>query len=80
MHPEVIKVKQLICFLVTGIQQQFFEKYRSIALAVLLRRANTWPHGSVPIKFREGYGGEPSVGLGKFGEEARQLLNQLKRI
>jgi hypothetical protein len=29
---------------------------------------------------RERYGGEPSVGLGKFGEKARELLSQLQRI
>jgi dolichol-phosphate mannosyltransferase len=52
----------------------------NVALAVLLRREKSWQHGSVPIRFRERYGGEPSVQLGKFGEKARQLLSQLQRI
>jgi dolichol-phosphate mannosyltransferase len=52
----------------------------NIALAVLLRRKKSWRHGSIPIRFRERYGGEPSVRLGKFGEKARELLKQLQRI
>jgi hypothetical protein len=52
----------------------------NIALAVLLRREKSWRHGSIPIRFRERYGGEPSVGLGKFGEKAQELISQLKRI
>jgi hypothetical protein len=52
----------------------------NIALAVALRRARGWRHGSIPIRFRERYGGEPSVKLGKFGEKARELFNQLQCI
>lgn len=52
----------------------------NVALAVLLRRTNNWRHGSIPIKFRERYGGEPSVGLGKFGDKARELMAQLGRL
>lgn len=52
----------------------------NVALAVLLRRASTWQHGSIPIKFRERYGGEPSVGLGKFGDKARELMAQTGRL
>jgi dolichol-phosphate mannosyltransferase len=52
----------------------------NVALAVLLRRQRSWRHSSILIKFRERYGGEPSVGLGKFGEKARELLHQLQQI
>jgi glycosyltransferase involved in cell wall biosynthesis len=52
----------------------------NIALAVALRRERGWRHGSIPIRFRERYGGEPSVGLGKFGEKARELLKQLRQL
>ena len=64
----------------TSVEQQLFEKHRNVAFAILLRRANNWQHGSIVIKFRERYSGEPSVGLGKFGEKARELLSQLQRI
>jgi len=37
-------------------------------------------HGSVPIRFRERHGGEPSVTLGKFGEKAHELLSQLRAL
>jgi dolichol-phosphate mannosyltransferase len=52
----------------------------NVALAVLLRRSSAWRHGSVPIRFRERYGGEPSVRLGKFGEKARELALQIKSL
>lgn len=52
----------------------------NIALAVLLRRDPSWRHGSVPIRFRERYGGEPSVQLGKFGEKASELVRQLATL
>jgi glycosyltransferase involved in cell wall biosynthesis len=52
----------------------------NVALAVLLRREASWRHGSVPIRFRERYGGEPSVQLGKFGEKARELTAQLHQL
>lgn len=51
----------------------------NIAVAVLLRRAG-WKEGGVPIRFRERYGGEPSVGLKQFGEKAWELIRQLRRI
>jgi hypothetical protein len=34
----------------------------------------------VPIRFRERYGGEPSVRLGKFGEKARELHMQMRQL
>lgn len=52
----------------------------NVALAVLLRRDHSWRHGAVPIRFRERYGGEPSVRLGKFGEKARELVSQLRAL
>jgi len=61
-----------------GIPEDFF--LANVALAILLRREGLWRHGSIPIRFRERYGGEPSVRLGKFGEKARELLRQLRRI
>jgi dolichol-phosphate mannosyltransferase len=60
------------------IPQDFF--LANVALAVLLRRDHSWRHGAVPIRFRERYGGEPSVRLGKFGEKARELVSQLRAI
>lgn len=52
----------------------------NVALAVLLRKDPEWRHGLVPIRFRERYGGEPSVKLARFGEKARELLNQLNGL
>ena len=49
----------------------------NVALAVLLRREQSWRHGYIPIRFRERYGGEPSVALGSFGYRALQLRRQL---
>lgn len=61
-----------------SIPKDFF--LANIALAVLLRRIRSCRHGSVPIRFRERYGGEPSVRLGKFGEKAIELTRQLKTL
>ncbi len=52
----------------------------NIALAVLLKRADNIRHGYVPIHFRERYGGEPSVRLGKFGSKATELYRQLQAM
>jgi dolichol-phosphate mannosyltransferase len=52
----------------------------NVALATLLRRDAQWRHGSVPIHFRERYGGEPSVRMGKFGEKAGELIRQLRSL
>lgn len=49
----------------------------NVALAVRLRLAGL-SHGSVPIRFRERYGGEPLVGLGQFGAKARELVRELR--
>jgi dolichol-phosphate mannosyltransferase len=52
----------------------------NIALAVLLRKDPAWRHAYVPIVFRERYGGEPSVPLGRFGEKATELNKQLRAL
>lgn len=52
----------------------------NVALAVLLRREGKASEGRVPIRFRERYGGEPSVALGKFGSKAGELVRQLRAL
>jgi dolichol-phosphate mannosyltransferase len=52
----------------------------NIAMAVLLKKNRNLRHGTVPIHFRERYGGEPSVPISKFGQKALELKRQLKRI
>ncbi|GAB4249617.1 MAG: hypothetical protein OHK005_16420 [Candidatus Methylacidiphilales bacterium] len=52
----------------------------NVALAVLLRKDPSVRHGVIPIRFRERYGGEPSVRLGKFGSKAMELIVQLRRV
>lgn len=60
------------------ISDQFF--LANVALSVILSKDKSWKHGTVPIRFRERYGGEPSIKLGKFGEKARELIRQLKTL
>jgi hypothetical protein len=60
------------------IPEDFF--LANVALSVLLRRISSYRHGLIPIKFRERYGGEPSVRLGRFGAKARELLTHLQRL
>jgi glycosyltransferase involved in cell wall biosynthesis len=67
-------IKDLINRIPTG----FF--LGNVALAVLLKRDKLIQHGSVPIRFRERYGGEPSVRLGNFGLKASELITQLKSL
>jgi dolichol-phosphate mannosyltransferase len=52
----------------------------NIALAVLLKKDKSLVHGSVPIHFRERYGGEPSVPISRFGVKAFELFKQLKSL
>jgi len=49
----------------------------NVALSVLLRKDPYISEGKVRIHFRERYGGEPSVALGKFGGKATELIRQL---
>jgi len=57
--------------------QEFF--LANVGLAVLLRREG-WKEAVVPIRFRERYGGEPSVTLGKFGGKALELVRHLAAL
>jgi len=52
----------------------------NVALAVQLRRQRSVRHESIPIHFRERYGGEPTVPLQKFGGKAIELVQQLCRL
>jgi len=51
----------------------------NIALAVLLRKSPIVRHGVVPIRFRERYGGEPTLKVSQFGVRAVELCRQLKK-
>ena len=52
----------------------------NVALAVVLRRDPAIRHSATPIRFRERYGGEPSVKISKFGDKALELVKQLRSI
>lgn len=52
----------------------------NVGLAVLLRKDRNTREGRVPIRFRERYGGEPSVALSKFGGKASELVRQLRAL
>lgn len=52
----------------------------NLALAVLLHRDRALRISSVPIHFRDRYGGEPSVRLGLFGGKAVELFRQLRQL
>lgn len=52
----------------------------NVALAVLLRRKPGVREKSVPIRFRERYGGEPKVKMAKFGQKALELVRQLRAL
>ncbi len=64
--------------IISKIPADFF--LANVALAVLLRREPDVRHHAIPIRFRERYGGEPSVALGKFGEKARELIAQIRKL
>lgn len=57
------------------IPKEFF--LANVALAYLLRKNKEITEGKVSIKFRERYGGEPSVQMSKFGSKALELVRQL---
>ncbi|PAW77363.1 MAG: hypothetical protein B9S32_11480 [Verrucomicrobia bacterium Tous-C9LFEB] len=50
----------------------------NIGLAILLRGDSNCRHGYVPIRFRERYGGEPSVKLSLFGRKAFELYRDIR--
>jgi len=52
----------------------------NVAIAALLRQNPSIREGRVPIRFRERYGGEPSVALGQFGLKASELVRQLRAL
>lgn len=52
----------------------------NVALAVLLKRDRRVSHGAAPIRFRERYGGEPSVAFRQFGRKATELARQLRAL
>jgi hypothetical protein len=52
----------------------------NVALSVLLKKNKKVTHSVIPIRFRERYGGEPSVKLKNFGSKALELIKQLKEI
>lgn len=68
---------EAICDLLPEIQSNFH--LANVALAVLLKRKRV-RHGSIPIHFRERYGGEPSVPLSNFSDKALELKQQLKML
>ncbi|HRJ70606.1 MAG TPA: glycosyltransferase family 2 protein [Terrimicrobiaceae bacterium] len=51
----------------------------NIALAVLLKRSG-WTHGMVNIRFRERFGGEPTVPLSRFASKALDLAKGLRGL
>jgi dolichol-phosphate mannosyltransferase len=52
----------------------------NVALAVVLQLDGSVKTGYVPIRFRERYGGEPSVALHRFGQKAGELWRQLRAL
>jgi len=52
----------------------------NVALAVLLSADPSCRHRHVPIRFRERYGGEPSVKMSLFGRKAFELRRQLREM
>lgn len=52
----------------------------NVALAVILKKQTAIRHATVPIRFRERYGGEPRVPLAKFGNKALELVRQLRAL
>jgi len=52
----------------------------NVALAVVLKLNDGLRTGYVPIRFRERYGGEPSVALHRFGQKAGELWRQLRAL
>lgn len=52
----------------------------NVALAVLLRKTPGISQGVVNIRFRERYGGEPSVPFSRFATRAKELVNQCRSL
>lgn len=52
----------------------------NVGLAVLLRGDGTCRHGYVPIRFRERYGGEPTIRFSLFGCKAVELYHDIGKM
>jgi dolichol-phosphate mannosyltransferase len=52
----------------------------NIALSLLLRRDKNIRHGYISIRFRERYGGEPSVKMSIFGKKAIELYADISKV
>jgi dolichol-phosphate mannosyltransferase len=52
----------------------------NVGLAFVLKKDPMVRHGDISIRFRERYGGEPSVPLSKFAAKALELLRQLRAL
>jgi len=52
----------------------------NVALSVLLKRDRSIRQGYIPIRFRERYGGEPSVPFRTFGFRAWELIQSLRKL
>jgi dolichol-phosphate mannosyltransferase len=52
----------------------------NVALSILLARDRSWRHGSVPIRFKKRYGGEPHVTLSTFRSKAEELIRQIRQL
>jgi dolichol-phosphate mannosyltransferase len=52
----------------------------NVAIAVLIRHQPAIKQGQVNIRFRERYGGEPSVPFSKFAFRAKELVAQLRAL
>lgn len=63
---------------INQIHERFF--LANVGLAVLLRYQPGIRQGQVTIRFRERYGGEPSVPLAKFATRAVEMVRQLREI
>jgi dolichol-phosphate mannosyltransferase len=73
----LMKTQHLIPAL-NRIPRDFF--LANVALAVVLKIDGGLRTGYVPIRFRERYGGEPSVALHRFGQKAGELWRQLRAL
>ncbi len=52
----------------------------NVGLAILLKKDKTIRHGYVPIRFRERYGGEPSVPPQVFARKAMDLYRDMRAV
>lgn len=60
------------------VPEKFF--LSNVALAVLLRRDPAIRESAIPIRFRERYGGEPTVSARQFQGKALELICDLPKL